>query len=93
MQATLMLLLILTICSSLPSILHTLNDMLMVFASNNTFKHTNVSDNTTANINCANFHTKVSCKSVCKPLQQTGPSQASPNDTSAYNTLKQLQKR
>ncbi len=92
MQATLMLLLILTICSS-AALFYSTNDMLMVFASNNTFKHTNVSDNTTANINCANFQYNVSCRSVCKPPQQACPSQASPNDTSAYNTLKQLQKR
>ena len=66
--------------------------MLMVFASNNTFKHTNVSDNTTANINCANFQYNVSWQICMQTTAQACPSQASPNDTSAYNTLKQASK-
>ena len=86
-----LILLIFTVCNL--ALFYGTNDILTVFATNNiTFKHLNGSDNTTTNINCTNFQYNVSCRSVCKPPQQVCPSQSSPNNTSAYNTLRQLQK-
>jgi hypothetical protein len=89
---TISTLLIFTICNS-AALFYGTSNILPVLASDNiTFKHTNNSGNTIANINCTNFQYNVSCRSVCKPPQQVCPSQASPNDTSVYNGLGQLQK-
>jgi hypothetical protein len=98
-----LILLVFTVCNS-AALFYGTNDVLTVFASNNsTFNHTNASNNTTAkntslynaNINCTDFHS-LSCRlPSCdiKPMQQGCPLQATKaNSTSAYNTLRQLQK-
>ena len=99
-----LILLVFTVCNS-AALFYGTNDMLAVFASNNsTLNHNNTSKNTTAkdtslynaNINCTNFHS-LSCRlpsCEIEPRQQGCPLQATkPNSTSAYNTLRQLQKQ
>ncbi|TLX91956.1 MAG: hypothetical protein E6K94_01620 [Thaumarchaeota archaeon] len=68
-----------------------LKDYAFAVSNNSNSKHSNASDNTTANINCTNFQYNVSCRTVCKPSEQVCPSQAGPNSTSTYSTLGRLQ--